>query len=74
MVAEVPGIATWETLAVDLHKGWRAKLSVGAVRDEALVPLLQIFKSSHEDLAAELPGLYLRHILYLLSGRSHPLL
>ena len=44
MVAEVPGIATWETLTVDLDKGWRAKLSVGAVRDEPLVPLLQIVR------------------------------
>ena len=74
MVAEVPGIATWKTLAVDLHKGWRAKLSVGAVRDEALVPFLQIVESSHEHLAAELPGSYLRRILYWLLGTSHPLL
>ena len=74
MIAEVLGIATWETLAVDLDKGWRAKLSVGAVRDETLVPLLQSVGSSHEDLGRELPGLYLRRILYWLSGRSHPLL
>ena len=46
VVAEVPGIATWETLAVDLHKGWRAEFSVGAVWDETLVPLLEIVRWS----------------------------
>ena len=43
VVAEVPGIATWKTLAVYLHKSWRAKLSVGTIRNETLVPLLQFF-------------------------------
>ena len=40
VVAKVSGIATWETLAVDLHKGWRTEFSVWAVRYKALVPLL----------------------------------
>ena len=42
MVAEVSGVATWETLAVDLHEGLGSELPVGAVGYEALVPLLQV--------------------------------
>ena len=42
VVAEVPGIATREALAVDLDKGGWSEFSVGAVRDETPVPLLQI--------------------------------
>ena len=41
MVAKVSGIATWETLAVDLHKGWRTEFPVWAVRYETFVPLLE---------------------------------
>ena len=41
VVAKVSGIATWETLTVDLHKGWRTEFPVGAVGYKALVPLLE---------------------------------
>ena len=50
VVAEVPGIATWEALAVDLHKGWRAEFSVGTVWDETLVPLLEIVRWSDNNV------------------------
>ena len=40
VIAKVSGIATWETLTVDLHKGWRTEFPVWAVRYETLVPLL----------------------------------
>ena len=40
MVTEVSGIATWKTLAVDLHEGLGGELPVRAVGYEALVPLL----------------------------------
>ena len=42
MVAEVPSIPTWEALAVDLDEGGRREFPVGAIRDETLVPLLEI--------------------------------
>ena len=41
VIAKVSGIATWETLTVDLHKGWRTEFPVGAVGYKALVPLLE---------------------------------
>ena len=44
VVAEVPSIPTWEALAVDLDKGCRAEFSVGAIRDETLVPFLEIVR------------------------------
>ena len=40
VIAKVSGIATWETLTVDLHKGWRTEFPVWAVRNETFVPLL----------------------------------
>merc|ERR1719309_341364 len=40
VIAKVSGIATWETLTVDLHKGWRTEFPVWAVRYETFVPLL----------------------------------
>ena len=40
VIAKVSGIATWEALTVDLHKGWRTEFPVGAVGYETLVPLL----------------------------------
>ena len=49
MVAEVSGIATWETLAVDLHEGLGGELPVGAVGYEALVPLLQVHLNSVQE-------------------------
>ena len=49
MVAEVSGIATWETLAVDLHEGLGGELPVGAVGYEALVPLLQVHLDSVQE-------------------------
>ena len=42
MVAEVPRVPTWEALAVDLDEGGRCEFPVGAIRDETLVPLLEI--------------------------------
>ena len=49
VVAEVSGIATWETLAVDLHEGLGGELPVGAVGYEALVPLLQVHLDSVQE-------------------------
>ena len=49
MVAEVSGVATWETLAVDLHEGLGGELPVGAVGYEALVPLLQVHLDSVQE-------------------------
>ena len=40
VIAKVSGIATWETLTVDLHKGWRTEFPVWAVGYETFVPLL----------------------------------
>ena len=49
MVAEVSGVATWKTLAVDLHEGLGGELPVGAVGYEALVPLLQVHLDSVQE-------------------------
>ena len=49
VVAEVSGVATWETLAVDLHEGLGGELPVGAVGYEALVPLLQVHLDSVQE-------------------------
>ena len=49
VVAEVSGVATWETLAVDLHEGLGGELPVGAVGYEALVPLLQVHLNSVQE-------------------------
>ena len=49
MVAEVSGVATWKTLAVDLHEGLGCELPVGAVGYEALVPLLQVHLDSVQE-------------------------
>ena len=51
VVAEVSGVATWKTLAVDLHEGLGGELPVGAVGYEALVPLLQVHLDSVQEEA-----------------------
>ena len=50
VVAEVAGVARGEALGVDLHEGRGGQLAVGAVGDEALIPILETILMSNVKL------------------------